>query len=345
MLAIMLMPLLDQLRKAGCEVTLHDPLDGVSGVIELRADGLESTFAIETRRRAPYPSEIRSLDDRVFAISEHGAPLLLAPYVSQGIGNLLNEHGWSWADEAGNFGIRSRGLRLFQRISNSPPKPRRNLPQGNGALAIVRFLIRMSEELGDIGPTELSKIAQVSQPRASQVLAQLQRLNLIERGPDGYHADREALLDAFLNEYRGPGGGEAMFYSLDAPSAAALDVIGALDRDNHQVAVSADVGADILAPWRSPTVAVIYIDGPVDANDIGLVAAQSPNDANVFLRFPNDTSVFRYPSLDATLSGRSVPLVDETQILWDLHELGGDDRIEAADELRQQILEKKEDDR
>jgi hypothetical protein len=339
------MSLLDQLRKGGCDVTLHDPPEGVSALIELRADGLERLFAVERRRRAPYPSEIRSLADRLFEISDYGAPLLLAPYVSQGIGNLLNDHGWSWADEAGNFGIRSRGLRLFQRISSSPPKPARNLPQGKGALAIVRFLIRMSDELGAIGPTELSKIANVSQPRASQVLTQLQRLNLIEKGPDGYRADQEALLDAFLNEYRGPGGAEAFFYSLDAPVTAALHVIGVLDHEGHRVAVSGDVGADLLAPWRSPTVALVYVDGLVDTNDIGLVAAQTRHDANVVLCFPDDTSVFRYRPLDATLAGRSVPLADETQILWDLHHLGGDDRLEAADQLRQQILGKKEDDR
>ena len=339
----MLTRLLDELRKAGCDVTLRDASEGVGALIEVRADGLEQIFAIERRRRAPYPSEIRSLADRLFDISDHGAPLLLAPYVSPGIGDLLNEHGWSWADESGNFGIRSRGLRLFQRISSSPPKPARNLPQGKGALAIVRFLIRMSDELGALGATELSKIADVSQPRASQVLTQLQRLNLIEKGPGGYRADREALLDAFLNEYRGPGGAEAMFYSLDPPSTMALQVIGALSRDGQRVSVSADVGADLIAPWRSPTVALIYVDGPVDTKDIGLTATQERNDANIVLRFPNDTSVFRYPSLEATFIGRSMPLADETQILWDLHDLGGDDRLEAADQLRRQILGEKED--
>lgn len=339
------MSLLDQLRKGGCDVALRDPPRGLSALIELRADGLERLFAVDRRRRAPYPSEIRSLADRLFEISDYGAPLLLAPYVSQGIGNLLNDHGWSWADEAGNFGIRSRGLRLSQRISNSPPKPARNLPQGKGALAIARFLIRMSDELGAIGPTELSKIANVSQPRASQVLTQLQRLNLIEKGPDGYRPDQEALLDAFLNEYRGPGGAEAFFYSLDAPATAALHVIGVLNHKDRRVAVSGDVGADLLAPWRSPTVALVYVEGLVDTNDIGLVAAQTRNDANVVLRFPDDTSVFRYRPLDAALAGRSVPLADETQILWDLLHLGGDDRLEAADQLRQQILGKKEDNR
>jgi hypothetical protein len=329
---------LDHLRHAAIDATLVNGPDGVDSLVELKADGLDRVFAVERRRRAPYPSEIRGLASRLIDLSEHGAPFLVAPYVPESTGRLLNDHGWSWADEVGNFGIRSRGLRLFQRISNSPPRPSRHLPQGKGALAIVRFLIRMSDELGGLGPTELSKIARVSQPRASQVLSQLQMLSLVEKEADGYRADQEALLDAFLNQYRGPGGTELFFYSLDPPTAAALRVVHGFRSHASRVAISADVGSDLLAPWRSPTIAIIYFEHPVDTRDIDIVAAHSQDDANVILRFPDDTSVFRYPSHDATVSGDRLPLADETQMLWDLHNLGGDDRLEAADLLRQSLL-------
>lgn len=334
------MKALDHLRHAAIDATLVKGPDGVDAFVELKADGLDRVFAVERRRRAPYPSEIRDLASRLIDLSEHGAPFLVAPYVPESTGRLLNDHGWSWADEVGNFGIRSRGLRLFQRISNSPPRPSRHLPQGKGALAIVRFLIRMSDELGGLGPTELSKIANVSQPRASQVLSQLQMLGLVEKGVDGYRADQEALLDAFLNQYRGPGGTELLFYSLDPPSTATLDLVDGLRSHASRVAVSADVGPDLIAPWRSPTIAIIYVDDPVDTTGISMVAARSRDDANIILRFPDDTSVFRYPPQDATVSGVSVPLADETQMLWDLHDLGGEDRLEAADRLRQWLLGK-----
>jgi DNA-binding transcriptional ArsR family regulator len=332
------MTFLEHLKRTGLEVTPSTPPDGADGLIELKADGLNRVFAVRERRRAPYPSEVRDLAKTLFELSELGAPLLVCPYVPESTGRLLNEHGWSWADEVGNFGIRSRGLRLFQRISNSPPRPSRQLPQGKGALAIARFLIRMSDELGGLGPTELSKIASVSQPRASQVLSQLQTLGLVEKAADGYRADREALLDAFMEQYRGPGGDELFFYSLDPPTAAALRVVDGFRSHASRVAISADVGSDLLAPWRSPTIAIIYFEHPVDTRDIDIVAADSQDDANVILRFPDDTSVFRYPSHDATVSGDRLPLADETQILWDLHSLGGDDRLEAADLLRQSLL-------
>jgi hypothetical protein len=151
-------------------------------------------------------------------------------------------------------------------------------------------------------------------------------------------SDRGALLDAFMEQYRGPGGDELFLYSLDPPTAAALRVVEAFRSHASRVAVSADVGSDLVAPWRSPTIAIIYFEHPVDTRDIDIVAAHSQDDANVILRFPDDTSVFRYPSQDAIASGDRLPLADETQMLWDLHNLGGDDRLEAADLLRQSLL-------
>jgi hypothetical protein len=35
-----------------------------------------------------------------------------------------------------------------------------------------------------------------------------------------------------------------------------------------------------------------------------------------------------------------VPLADPVQQWWDLHDLGGEDRLEAADRLRRAIIEK-----
>lgn len=332
------MAVLAHLRRGDVQATAGNGPDGVDGLIELEADGLQRVFAVEQRRRAPYPSEIRELGSRLIDISNHGAPLLVAPYISENAGRLLNDYGWSWADSVGNFGIRSRGLRLFQRIVSSPPRPPRHLPQGKGALGIVRFLTRMSDEVGGLGPTELSKIASVSQPRASQVLSQLEMLGFVEKARDGYRADREALIDAFLTEYRGPRGTELFLYSLDPPTTAALQVVEALPTDRTRAAVSADVGPDLIASWRSPTVAVIYCEHPVDMDEIDMVAAPSLDQANVVLRFPYDTSVFRHPPLDAKISDDYLPLADETQMIWDLLQLGGDDRLEAADRLRQAVL-------
>lgn len=39
-------------------------------------------------------------------------------------------------------------------------------------------------------------------------------------------------------------------------------------------------------------------------------------------------------------SADGVPLADPIQQIWDLHDLGGEDRLEAADRLRQAVLDR-----
>lgn len=309
-------------------------------ILDVDVDGARQRFVVEVRSRAPYPNELDAFLAMHGHMSEFGAPLLLAPSITEGVGKRLVERGWSWADARGNLELRAGGIRLKHRVSSRKPvRPSRGLlPQGPGSLAIIRFLIRQPNEWMTFGPTELANIAGVKQPRASQVLSRLHSAGLVERVKEGWRPDREALLDAFLNEYRGPGGTELYFYSLgDAPKAA-LDVVKSLAAQvSTRIAVSADVGPDLVAPWRSPSVAIIYVDA-MESIDIDLVAAKGREDANVILRIPDDASAFRSGDLEARVGNFPVPLADETQMVWDLHDLGGDDRVEAAGELKKWLL-------
>jgi hypothetical protein len=99
--------------------------------------------------------------------------------------------------------------------------------------------------------------------------------------------------------------------------------------------VSADVGPDLLVSWRRPTVVILYTNHDIAAGDLGLVDAQGAHDANVILRAPADQSVFRDHEPVETLRGVDIPLADETQLIWDLQDLGGADRLEAAGMLRE----------
>jgi hypothetical protein len=71
---------------------------------------------------------------------------------------------------------------------------------------------------------------------------------------------------------------------------------------------------------------------------LGLVEAQGRHDANVILRMPADRSVFPVPPLAAGLRGAQIPLADPSQMIWDLQDLGGADRLEAAGRLRAWLL-------
>lgn len=93
-----------------------------------------------------------------------------------------------------------------------------------------------------------------------------------------------------------------------------------------------------LQPWRRPSVAIVYARRFIVPEAAGLVEAQGRNDANVIMRIPDDRSVFRSESLTATTHGVEIFLADESQMIWDLHDLGGADRLEAAGRLREWLL-------
>lgn len=335
------MPLLEQLKEAGAQASVtRRPAGDFDALLRVDLDGVPATFAVEVKSRPPYPNELNVFLAMHSQLRNAGLPLLFAPAISEGLGRLLVQNGWSWADSRGNFQLHAPGIRLKNRVSSKTPAhpSRRVLPHGAGALTIIRFLIREADEWAVFGPSHLAKIAGVKQPRASQVLSSLASNALVERRPEGWRADREALLDAFLNQYRGPGGSELPLYSLDPPSETAMGIVEKLHSVDARVAISADVGPDLIAPWRSPSVVIVYTDDDVRADELELARAQTRSDANVLLRVPDDTSVFRRHPLEAEMQGQPLPLADEIQMIWDLHDLGGDDRIEAAGEMRKWLL-------
>ena len=307
-------------------------------VLDVLAGGGRARFAVEEKGRAPYPNELAGLGRSQQALAGLGTPLLVVPFVSEALGAALTGLGWSWADAHGDFDLRAPGMVLRQRRAVSPPRPRRRvLPRGSGSFAVIRALIRGGDgEQG--GATTLAARARVSQPRASQVLHQLAGLGLVDRTEHGrWRPDRDALLDRFLGEYPGPGGSELYFYSLEAPVEVAVRAAGAAS-SQRPVAVSADVGPDLVVAWRQPAVVIVYAGYVLDNAALGLVEAQGRHDANVILRMPADRSVYAVPPLAAGLRGIEVPLADPAQMIWDLQDLGGADRLEAAGRLRAWLL-------
>jgi hypothetical protein len=70
-----------------------------------------------------------------------------------------------------------------------------------------------------------------------------------------------------------------------------------------------------------------------------MVEAQGRHDANVVLRSPRDSSVFSSEGFHAAIRNANIQLADPTQMIWDLHQLGGQDRLEAAEVLREWLLQ------
>jgi hypothetical protein len=140
-----------------------------------------------------------------------------------------------------------------------------------------------------------------------------------------------------LAEYPGPAGFESYYYSLDSPVEVAVRA-GHVKGGDRVTVASADVGPDLLAPWRSPSLVILYTNQPIPVSDLGLVDAQARHDANVLVRIPEDESVFPSPPLVAKVQGADVALADPLQQIWDLENLGGADRVEAAGRMREWLL-------
>lgn len=287
-----LMDVLSALQAAGANVRrverehrVHDRQ--VDAILDLALGNVRARFAVEEKRRAPYPNELPKLEPTRKSLAEVGTPMLIVPFVSEPLGTSLTRAGWSWADTTDNFDLRSDDLVLRQRSTATPPRAKASrLPQGSGSLAIIRALIgfpRDTEE--EPGATALANQVGVSQPRASQVLHKLLNLDLVTRSPRArWRPDREALLDRFLSEYRGPGGSERYLYSLDPPNQVAARA--AQMSDDSSLAVSADVGPDLLLSWRRPSVVILYARQLLDLDRLGVVDAQGRHDANVIVRTP-----------------------------------------------------------
>jgi len=305
--------------------------DGVDAVVDVVLDGVEVRFAVEEKRRAPFAGEVPAMASVHERLEVVGRPLLLAPYISASLGDALSLKRWSWVDAAGNADVRAPGLRVQRRVSSSPPKVKtETLPSGSGSWAIIRSaILRGFVE----SVTVTAREAGISQPRASQVLARLTAAGYLERETRSrWKADRERLVDAFLDQYGGPGGSPRWFYSLDAPMVVAQKLVDSGAARIREFAVSGDVAADQLSPWRTPTQVTFYLTGPSAVSHLDAVVARGPEDANIEVIIPDDTSVFE-PGVTGLL-----PLAHPTQVMWDLMRHGGGDREEAAERVRSWLL-------
>lgn len=206
---------------------------------------------------------------------------------------------------------------------------------GAGTSALVRGLIAATRPVTQV---ELATLVGVSQPRVSQVLGLLARSSAVTSTADGYVGRRKQLIDLYVENHR-PAlvGVEVPWYSLQ-PMREQVDLLCAhAAATGTRVAVSADLAPDLLAPWRHPTLTVVYADGALDLKAAGFVRAEGRVDATVLVRHTRDTTLLAAfepwrRSID------ELPLADPVQQIWDLHDLGGADRAEAAERLCAAVL-------
>lgn len=192
---------------------------------------------------------------------------------------------------------------------------------GAGTAAIARTLLLSTT---DFRQSHLAEMAGVSQPRVSQVLDAFENLGAVSRTHRGWHANRGALIEAYLAKVRPRQTSEETYwYGLDGLRGQVTAVVAQVQ---GAAAVSADLAPDYIAPWRSPTVVVVWLTRPLVP--AGLVPAESRASATLILRSSDDEHLFSTVGIHEGL-----PLANVLQQAIDLNDLGGEDRAEAADYL------------
>jgi hypothetical protein len=203
-------------------------------------------------------------------------------------------------------------------------------------LAIVRDLLAG----GAASQGTLAEHARVTQGRVSQALTTLVDAGLVSRTsvagrPRWQAADWDKLADWWLDTYPGAGGLTTYWYGLADPAEQARAVVSRMRGSGVPAAVSGDVAADVLAPWRRPGRAVLYADlaghpAAADLTAAGLTPS-GPEEATLELVVPADHGVWprhqAHPNTD-------LPLADGLQVLWDVRRSPGSDADQAVAALR-----------
>ena len=206
---------------------------------------------------------------------------------------------------------------------------------GAGTAAIARALIAADRPVTGVA---VAYAVGVSQPRASQVIKQLSDHGAVRATADGYIGRRSKLFDLYRKRARPsvveP---ESYWYSTRPPADQATRIVRLARAADVDVAFSADFAPDLLVPWRHPTLTIFYANDTLDLSGAGFVPAEGRADASVISRWTTDRTLLAPASpWPSVVDG--VPLADPTQQWWDLLDLGGEDRREAADRLRSAIL-------
>lgn len=282
------------------------------------------------------PSDIADLRDRY-----REPVLLIVPSATSAVRAAVQAADWSVLINDGRQVTGSLRLAGHQVIvgPQDADVPSRRARPGRvpwGTLTLLRRLV----ERPWAGQRQLAEATRLSQPRVSQALAALADEGLVRRTSTTWDVtDIDAAFDWWLRSYPGPHGLRTLWYGLDAPVQQTEAVVALLTRlGQRRTAVSGDVAADIIAPWRSPHRAVVYAQTGADLSQIGLTPAHE-EDATVELIVPKDPGV--WPSPTTEKSSGALPLADALQILWDVARAPGSDTDEAVRHLRQVLRDRR----
>jgi hypothetical protein len=184
----------------------------------------------------------------------------------------------------------------------------------------------------------IAEAVRVTQPRASQILRQLTEHGAVSPTPGGYVGRRARLLDLYAR-HTGPllVEPETCWYSVRTPVEQVIRVVELSRQSGTRAAVSADLGPDLLTPWRHPTTTIVYSDQRLSLETARFTPVDGRGEATLIVRWTRDQNLLApFGPWPSQVDG--IPLTDPVQQWADLLDLGGNDRQEAATRLRHAIL-------
>lgn len=293
--------------------------------VELSYADARATLTVVSSPTPLSPGDIASLTSR------HPEPcLIIVPAATPAVREAVEAAGWSWLVDTGQqvTGVlRIDGAKV--ELHPPPQAVTRSAKRGPvpwGTFTLVRRMIQRPYAT----QRELATLVGVSQPRVSQALSALADQGVVRRTPGGWTVrDIDEAIRWWLEAYPGPGGISTRWYGLAPAVEQARTVVElAAAADPPAVAVSGDVAADVIAPWRVPVRAVLYARTGVDLADAGFIPA-GEDEATLEFTVPRDPGLWQ-SSDSATPATSSLPLADPLQILWDVRRSPGPDSEEAV---------------
>jgi hypothetical protein len=181
---------------------------------------------------------------------------------------------------------------------------------------------------------DLARELGITQPRVSQIGRLLATEGV--RFANVHEADQRARLVLLYALHHAPAVvTETLWYDIDPSHEQVARAVAYLVEAGAVAVVSADAAPDFVAPWRSPTLTAIYtnLDAPLDP--AGFVPAMARGEASIVLRHVSDPSL-----LEPWQAPREAPfpLAHPLQQIWDLRDLGGEDRFEASERLMRRVV-------
>ncbi len=261
--------------------------------------------------------------------------IVVAPYLSKSVRQVLEARGASYVDQTGNTRVvlESPGLFILTTGADSNPWPdqRRLSLRGIKAGRIVRAL---ATKCPPVGVRELAELADTDAGYVSRLLQMLDSESIVDRTARGRveRVDWRRLLVQWSED--APLEGRAETTTWLAPRGL-KSVLGRLGSVEFPYLLTGSAAASRVAPVAPTRLLSIYVDDPGGAAEaLGLRRAETG--ANVVLLQPEDDAIYRWATEVGGLKQASLPTV-----VGDL--LTGPGRAPAEAEALMDWMEQNED--